>query len=114
MLIYQAKGQNRILGFIILNFSLPFISISVSLNVLLTLMIVIRLVLHSRNIHAAMGAPSGIGGLRKSIVTMLIESCALYAEISLLVVGPLGAGSYTEHLFLPTLAETQVRAFPWP
>ena len=61
--------------------ALPYFSISLSLNVLLTLMIVIRLILHTRNIRAAMGI-AGSGRLSKAIVTMLIESCALYCELS--------------------------------
>lgn len=94
------------------NFGLPYFAISISLNVLLTLMIVIRLVLHSRNIRAAMGPSSGIGELYKTIVTMLIESCALYALTSLLVIGL--SGSWLSDLFMPIHASNQVRAFPRP
>ena len=87
---------------------LPYFSISFSLNVLLTSMIVIRLVLHTRNVRKAMGI-SGIGGLSKAIATMLIESCALYAVSSLLVLGPWSAVNGSVDIFLPILAETQVR-----
>ena len=88
---------------------LPYFSISFSLNVLLTSMIVIRLILHTRNVRKAMGI-SGIGGLSKAIATMLIESCALYAVSSLLVLGPWSAVNSSVDIFLPILAETQVRA----
>ena len=54
----------------------PYLSVSVSLNILLTLMIVIRLILHTRNVRTAMGM-SGIGGLYKTIIVMLIESCVI-------------------------------------
>ena len=91
--------------------SLPYFSIALSLNVILTLMIIIRLILHARNTRAALGG-SGIGGLSKAIVTMLVESCALYAVSSLLVIGPYGGGNYVTNLFLFVLPETQVRAFP--
>ena len=90
---------------------LAYLSISFSLNVLLTLMIIIRIVLHVRNTRAAVGI-SGIGGLSKAIVTMLIESCALYAVSTLLVLGSLGAdngGSPITNFFLPILTQTQVR-----
>ena len=43
---------------------------------------------------------------------MLIESSALFAVSSLLVIGPLIAKSPLMDLFLPILAETQVRVFP--
>jgi len=113
LFIYQTSQPNSsIWNNVAINFGLPYFSISISLNVLLTLMIVIRLVLHSRNIRSAMGAPVGISGLYKAIVTMLIESSALYAVNSLLFIGPWGAGSHAADIFLPILAETQVRTFP--
>jgi len=101
-------------------FGTPYLSISVSLNVLLTLMIVIRLVLHGRNIRAATGSGAGISGLYKSVSTMLIESCALFAMTSLVVVVALSGaarsypGAYVVDIFFPILAEIQVRAFPQP
>lgn len=105
MLVGQAWEWNNpqipISGF----FGFPYILISISLNILLTLMIVVRLVLHSRNIRAATGAPSRFSGLYKTIVTMLVECSALYTVISLLVIG-----TDTANIFLPILAEAQVRA----
>ena len=64
-------------------FGLPYFSISLSLNVLLTLMIVVRLILHTRSIRTSTGK-GGINGLYMVIVTMLIESSALYGVSSLL------------------------------
>ena len=90
---------------------LPYLSISLSLNVLLTLMIVVRLILHARTVRTAMGI-SGIGGMCKAIVTMLVESCALYAVSSLLVIGPWAAENHAADFFLLILAQTQVRDFP--
>jgi len=111
MFIYQTSQPNSsIWNSIAVNFGLPYFSISIALNVLLTLMIVVRLVLHSRNIRSAMGTPVGVNGLYKAIVTMLIESSALYAVNSLLFIGPWGAGSHAADIFLPILAETQVIA----
>jgi len=105
-------------------FGIPYLSISVSLNVLLTLMIVIRLVLHGRIIRNAAGSLAGISGLYKTISTMLIESCALFSVSSLFVVGALTAvvygrtlnalaiGGFVVDIFFPILAEIQVRTFP--
>ena len=89
--------------------SLGYLSISFSLNVLLTLMIVIRLILHVRNTRGAVGI-SGIGGFSKAIVIMLVESCALYAVSTLLVLGSVGAGSSVANFFVAILPQTQVRA----
>ena len=94
--------------------ALTYLSISVSLNVLLTLMIIIRLVLHTRNTRTALGM-TGLGGLSKSIVTMLVESCALYSASSLLVLGPMSADyNPISNFFIPVLPATQVRAFTRP
>ena len=91
--------------------ALPYFSISLSLNVLLTFAIVIRLILHTRATRTALGG-SGMGGLCKAIVTMLVESCALYAVSSLLVIGPWSVGSPITN-FPPSIPEeTQVCAFP--
>ena len=90
-----------------------YLSISISLNVLLTLMIVIRLIVHTRTIRNAMGI-SGIGGMCNAISTMLIESCALYTVSTLLVIIPLAVDNYVMDIFFPILAETQVRSFPHP
>ena len=91
--------------------AVPWFSISLSLNILLTLMIVVRLILHARNIRTGMGG-TGIGGLCKAIVTMLVESCALYAVSSVLVIGPWSAQATIGNTFLSILPEIQVRAFP--
>ena len=111
--MYQAsRPHSSVWNSVAINFGVPYLSISVSLNVLLTLMIVTRLVLHCRNIRAAMGSPGGIGGLYKAVVTMLIESCALYAVNSLLFIGSWGTGSYAANIFMPMLAQAQVRVLP--
>ena len=108
MLVYQTADLTGGVWF-----GLPYFSIALSLNVLLTLMIIIRLVLHSRDIRTSMGK-SGINGLYKVIVTMFVESSALYAVSSLLVLGPSSAGNSAADIFIPILAETQVRAFLRP
>ena len=107
-------GGGCTLGIVSLkNISVSHYSISISLNVLLTLMIVARLVLHSRNIRTSMGI-AGIGGLCKVIITMLIESSVIYATSSLLVIWLLGTGMGGSSGFLFILAETQARALPRP
>ena len=107
--IYQTSQPNSsVWNSVAIDFGLPYFSISIGLNTLLTLLIVVRLAMHSRNVRTAMGAPSGATGLYRAIITMLIESSALYAVNSLLFVGPWGAGSHAADIFLPILAETQV------
>lgn len=90
------------------SFGIPYYSISLSLNVILTSMIVARLILHSKNLQSAMGTTAKTGGLYKAIVTMLVESCALYAITYLLFMAPWSAGSFVGNAFFPILAEVQV------
>ena len=90
---------------------IPYFSISLSLNVLLTLMIVIRLTLYARSIRTPMGK-TGSGGLCKAIVTMFIESCAINAVVSVLALGLVGPESAASAIFVLILPETQVRGFP--
>lgn len=94
----------------IYNFSLSYYSISLSLNVLLTLLIVIRVVLHSRKIRNAMGTQATVSGVYKAIITILIESFALYAVSFLLYIATWGANSTLVYVFNPILPETQVIA----
>ena len=56
--------------------------IFVLLNILLTLMIIARLILHSRNLRNAMGVSWAATGPYKTIITMLIESFALHGLTS--------------------------------
>jgi len=89
-----------------------YLSLSLSLNVILTLLIVVRLVLHGRGVRAALRTPTGNNGLYKAIATMLIESSALFAVSSLLIIGPWAAASPGSNVFTPILPQTQVRVSP--
>ena len=91
--------------------ALPYYWVTLSLNILLTLMISIRLVLRARGIRTAVGI-AGIGGMCNAVVTMFIESCALYATSLLLIIGARTAGSLVNNLFTCLSPGAQVRAFP--
>ena len=110
ILTYNLAGSKDVsYSSAVTNFGLPCLSITISLNILLTLMIVIRLILHTRNIRTAMGI-TGIGGLSKAVVTMLVESCALHTMSSLFVFAPWAAGYHDVMSFVPIFTRTQVRA----
>ena len=84
--------------------------ISLALTIILTLMIVMRLVLHGRNMRDALGSGVNAGGLCKAIITTLVESYALYT-VSFILSISLGYGhSPVEFIFDPIFAATQVRA----
>ena len=107
--LYKTSQPNSVQNSLGANFGIPYYSITVALNVLLTVIIATRLILHSKNIRNALGSPVGVGGLYKAIVTMLVESSALYAITSLLFIGPWAAQSWAADIFLPVVAQVQVR-----
>ena len=91
-----------------------YFAIGVSLNVLLTLMIITRLALHIRNVRNAVGASSGLGGLYTAVITMLVESSALNAVGYLLYIVSVSTYSFAAFIFNAPLGETQVSVvFPF-
>ena len=63
----------------ITSFAFVYLPISLSLTILLTIMIIIQLALHGRNIRNALGSSADASGLYKILINMLVESYALYA-----------------------------------
>ena len=109
MLTYDQLSPSTELAWssIVQNLAVPYYAITLSLNVLLTLMIAARLIRHSRNIRKAVGSTAG-SGLYNTVITMLVESCALYAVNSILIIGPIGANSGVQGIFTPMLPYIQV------
>jgi hypothetical protein len=90
------------------DFGTAYYSMSLSLDVLLTLMIVARIVLHSRGFRKTMGSLAKPDRLYKTVVTILVESCALYTVSYLLFLGPWASSSPVCDVFFPMLAANQV------
>jgi len=97
-------GSNLWSG-ITVNFGLPYFTTSVALNVLLTFLISFKLIQHNQML---VEATSTTTNLYKNVVTMLVESCALYALFSILFIGTYAAGNYASDLFLPILSQVQI------
>ena len=89
-------------------------SVSLSLSVILTLMIIVRLILHRRNVRKAIGVADSAGGLYTAVITMLVESYALYFVTFILFFAYWATGNWASELFAGVLSATQVRAFPPP
>ena len=96
-------------GVLNLNWGDAYCSIALSLNVLLTLMLITRLVLHSKDIRCVMGYQDGASGLYKATITTLVESGALYAASFVLLVGPWASGSVAQYITFQITSEIQVR-----
>ena len=110
--IYQSSQPANVPHFLasITNYDVPYYLISSALNVLLTLMITMRLFLLHRRIRKAMNAPVRVNGLYRTIVTSLIESCALHSVTFVLYIGLFAAGSSIFGVFVPILFDIQVCA----
>jgi hypothetical protein len=91
-------------------FSVSCFSISMALNALLTFMIITRLILHSRNMRKAMGSASLTSGLYETIITMLVESSAIYTIGFLLYIVTWGTDSFLVNAFAPFCTDSQVRS----
>ena len=110
LIYYQVTQPTTALwGSVPQSFDYPFFAISPSLNIILTLMIVVRLVVHQGRIRNAMGPSATTSKWYMAVVTILVESCALYAVSFILFLGPWGAGSSAANIFFPVVAQTQVR-----
>lgn len=89
------------------NFGLPYFTIECSLNIFLTLLIAGRLFYHSRN-FSKLVPDSKSPTIYSNVITMVVESCAIYAVTSLLFIGPYAANNYASDIFLPLLSQVQV------
>ena len=94
-------------------FYISYLSVSLLLNILLTLMIVIRLIIHIWDIRKTVGASNGFDRLFTTIatvVTMLVESYALYAVAFLPNIVLLAIGSWAWGIFFAAVGPVQVCA----
>ena len=112
LIYYQVSRTSLTDGSANVNFGTPYFTISLSLTVILTIMIIVRLVMHNRKAGRAIVAQTSTSGLQVAvvgIVGMLVESYALYAVNFILFIGPWGATNNIANLFFPILIQTQVR-----
>jgi hypothetical protein len=111
VLIYQTSQPEKSLGntFAGLDLGYLFYLISPSLNILLTLMIILRIILHTRTLRWALGTSSGLVEVYDDFIFVLVEPCVLYTVSFLLYVIPWGSGSFVRDIFFPTFVQVQVR-----
>ena len=113
MLVYQSISQPSvpIWRTPAINIGVTY-SVSVSLDVLLTIMIIARLLLLNKEIRKAMNAPLKSSGMYRAVITVISESSALYVVTFVLFIGTWAVDDPSEYFFFPVLAQAQVRTFP--
>ncbi|KAI0919667.1 hypothetical protein AcW1_003139 [Taiwanofungus camphoratus] len=91
-----------------LDFSVPYWSLSMALNILLTILLVSRL-LYMR--HMIISTPLGehYGKTYTSVATMVLESALPYCLVSFVFIVLYGLHSTAENLFIPLLLQVAVR-----
>ena len=82
-------------------------SLSLSLNVIVTILIAGRLVFYRRRLRKVLG--SNHGRVYMTILAITVESAALYAIFELIVLVTFLTNSATENVFFPMLGNVQVR-----
>ncbi|KAH7908984.1 hypothetical protein BJ138DRAFT_1090304 [Hygrophoropsis aurantiaca] len=95
---YQVAGTS-------VNYTFPYFSLSLAINIIVTIMIVIRLLLFRRHIIRVLG-PGHITD-HTSIAAMIVESASLYSIFSLLFLIPFAANNPVSNVFLQALGEAQ-------
>lgn len=92
-----------------INFGLAYWPISVSINVLVTSLIVGRLLYFRARVRHAFALAPDHGRMYTSVVAMLIESAALYTVVGLLYIGTYATKNVAANVLVPVLGEVQVR-----
>lgn len=79
---------------------------SLTLNILITVLIVLRLLVYRHRIVQALG--KGQGSQYTSLAAMIVESAAIYSTFALLFIVPFALNSQIAQLFLQGLSLIQV------
>jgi len=88
------------------NFTLPYLSLSLALNIILTITIVLRLLTFRYRVVSVLGPKYGTQ--YTSIAAMIIESAALYSAVSITFLVLFGVGNAVSQVFLQSLIQFQV------
>ncbi|KAJ7091128.1 hypothetical protein C8R44DRAFT_750620 [Mycena epipterygia] len=91
-----------------INYTTPYFAMSLALNILVTLLIVVRLMLHRNRINQTRAMGTNHGAQYTSFAAMIIESAAIYSIFSLLFLVPFTMGHPLSQLFLQALSPVQI------
>lgn len=89
-----------------INYTLPYLGLSLALNIILTIAIVLRLMLLRYRIVSVLGPKYGTQ--YTSIAAMIVESAALYSTVSIAFLILFGIGNAVSQVFLQSMNQIQV------
>lgn len=90
-------------------FAVPYWSLSIAINILLTLLIIIRLVTIRNRLRAALGNQHT--KTYTSLIAIMVESASIYSTISLIYIVAYAKSWKVQNLVLPALAQVMVRFY---
>lgn len=91
-----------------INWTIPYFTLSLSLNVLVTIAIVLRLLSYRHRITNVLG--SSHGSQYTSIAAMIVESAAIFSAFSICFLVPFALSSSISSIFLQALGQVQISA----
>ncbi|KAF9224916.1 hypothetical protein BS17DRAFT_879697 [Gyrodon lividus] len=95
-------------GWMSFSFLFPYISVSLAINILISILTVTRLLYHRARISRVLGP--GHGMIYATGAAMIVESASVYSICSLLYLIPYGARSQLANSFMQILGEAQIIA----
>jgi len=88
-----------------INYTLPYLGLSLALNIILTIAIVLRLMTYRYRVVTALGPKYGTQ--YTSVAAMIIESAALYSAVSIAFLILFGINNAVSQVFLQSLSQFQ-------
>lgn len=91
-----------------INYTVPYLSLSLALNIIITIVIVLRLLIYRHRISKVLG--SGYGTQYTSIAAMVIESAAIYSAFSVAFLILFLLNNPISETFIEALTQVQIIA----
>ncbi|KAJ7680581.1 hypothetical protein DFH06DRAFT_1315334 [Mycena polygramma] len=91
-----------------INFTTPYFTMSLALNIFVTLLIVARLMMYRKQINQALPSGTEHGAQYVSLAAMVFESAAIYSVFSLLFLVPFIMKHPLSQLFIQALSPVQI------
>ncbi|KIJ64851.1 hypothetical protein HYDPIDRAFT_132008 [Hydnomerulius pinastri MD-312] len=90
------------------NWTLPYFFVSLAINIIVTILIVLRLLFHRRRLIKVLGP--GHASESTTVAAMIVESASVYSTFSLLFLIPFAMKSPVSNTFLQVIGEAQLIA----
>lgn len=105
----ETASPNGLFGSTTASFAIPYFAISLTLNIILTVMIAGRIWYYQRSVESAIGGDFAVH--YTSITTMFVESAAIYSVTSLLLLITFTLGNPINQIWLGIAPSVQVTGY---